>query len=115
MSETAQLPVIVIGAGPVGLAAAAHLVERGLTPLVLERGAQVGASIRVWAHVGLFSPWEYNIDTASKRLLERVHSEIAAEDRRSMTATSPSDFPVELRDWLIGFTHVLRHALHAQD
>jgi cation diffusion facilitator CzcD-associated flavoprotein CzcO len=71
MSETAQLPVIVIGAGPVGLAAAAHLVERGLTPLVLERGAQVGASIREWAHVGLFSPWEYNIDTASKRLLER--------------------------------------------
>ncbi|WP_210212800.1 FAD-dependent oxidoreductase, partial [Mesorhizobium sp. M7A.F.Ca.ET.027.03.2.1] len=34
----ANLPVAVIGAGPVGLAAAAHLVERGITPLVLERG-----------------------------------------------------------------------------
>lgn len=66
-----QLPVVVIGAGPVGLAAAAHLVERGLTPLVLERGTQIAASIREWAHVELFSPWEYNIDAASRRLLER--------------------------------------------
>lgn len=32
------LPVVVIGAGPVGLAAAAHLLERGLEPLVLEAG-----------------------------------------------------------------------------
>src|SRR3546814_20412088 len=36
-----DLPVVVIGAGPVGLAAAAHLVERGLRPLVLERGENV--------------------------------------------------------------------------
>ncbi|MDO5671782.1 MAG: FAD-dependent oxidoreductase [Actinomycetaceae bacterium] len=71
MPEAPQLPVIVIGAGPVGLAAAAHLLERGLTPLVLERGPRAGTSIREWAHVGLFSPWEYNIDAASKRLLER--------------------------------------------
>ena len=30
-----DLPVVVIGAGPVGLAAAAHTLARGLTPLVL--------------------------------------------------------------------------------
>ena len=89
MSETAQLPVIVIGAGPVGLAAAAHLVERGLTPLVLERGAQVGASIREWAHVGLFSPWEYNIDTASKRLLELgEHPKVVQERLGHSTITT---------------------------
>jgi cation diffusion facilitator CzcD-associated flavoprotein CzcO len=35
------LPVVVIGAGPVGLAAAAHLLDRGLEPLVLEAGPQV--------------------------------------------------------------------------
>jgi phytoene dehydrogenase-like protein len=29
-----SLPVVVIGAGPVGLAAAAHLLRRGLEPLV---------------------------------------------------------------------------------
>ena len=40
-----ELPVVVIGAGPVGLATAAHLRERGLTPLVLEAGATIGAAI----------------------------------------------------------------------
>ncbi|MCC7274978.1 MAG: NAD(P)-binding domain-containing protein, partial [Alphaproteobacteria bacterium] len=49
MNET--LPVAVIGAGPVGLAAAAHLVQRGLTPLVLEAGPAVGHALRQWAHV----------------------------------------------------------------
>ena len=33
-----RLPVAIIGAGPVGLAAAAHLLARGLDPLVLEAG-----------------------------------------------------------------------------
>lgn len=64
------LPVVVIGAGPVGLAAAAQLTERGLDFLVLEAGERVGASIRQWGHVGLFSPWRYGIDAAARRLLE---------------------------------------------
>jgi thioredoxin reductase len=64
------LPVVVIGAGPVGLAAAAQLAERGLDFLVLEAGDEVGASIRQWGHVGLFSPWKYDVDAAARRLLE---------------------------------------------
>ena len=54
--------VAIIGAGPVGLAAAAHVLERGLTPIVLEAGDHVGHAMRQWGHVQLFSPWEYNID-----------------------------------------------------
>lgn len=65
-----DLPVAVIGAGPVGLAAAAHLVERGLRPLVLEQGTSVGAALLEWGHVQVFSPWRYNIDGAARRLLE---------------------------------------------
>ncbi|MGX5654596.1 FAD-dependent oxidoreductase [Geodermatophilus nigrescens] len=65
-----QVPIVVIGAGPVGLAAAAHLLERGLEPLVLEAGDQVGAAIREWGHVRLFSPWEYDVDPVAVRLLE---------------------------------------------
>ncbi|GAA4287969.1 FAD-dependent oxidoreductase [Georgenia daeguensis] len=65
-----SLPVVVIGAGPVGLAAAAHLIERGLDPLVLEAGEQVGAAVREWSHIRLFSPWQYDVDAAARRLLE---------------------------------------------
>ncbi|WP_433358731.1 FAD-dependent oxidoreductase [Streptosporangium sp. CA-115845] len=64
------LPVVVIGAGPVGLAAAAHLVARGLDFVVLEAGQQAGASVAQWAHVRVFSPWRYNIDSAARQLLE---------------------------------------------
>ena len=64
------LPVAVIGAGPVGLAAAAHLHERGIPFVVFEVGDDVATSIREWAHVQLFSPWSYNIDPAARRLLE---------------------------------------------
>ncbi|UQU61286.1 NAD(P)-binding domain-containing protein [Couchioplanes caeruleus] len=63
-------PVVVIGAGPVGLAAAAHLHERGLPFTVLEAGPSAGAAIAEWGHVRLFSPWRYDIDHAARRLLE---------------------------------------------
>jgi hypothetical protein len=66
------LPVVVIGAGPVGLAAAAHLLDRGLEPLVLEAGSQVGASIAQWRHVRLFSPWCLALDPVSVGLLEQA-------------------------------------------
>ena len=67
-----KLPVAVIGGGPVGLAAAAHLIARGEEPLVFEAGAQVGANIREWGHVRLFSPWSYVVDKASAALLEEM-------------------------------------------
>ena len=65
------LPVAIIGGGPVGLAAAAHLLERGETPLIFEAGAEVGANIRQWQHVRMFSPWEFTVDRATVRLLEK--------------------------------------------
>ncbi|RUY28477.1 flavoprotein [Mesorhizobium sp. M7A.F.Ca.US.001.04.1.1] len=71
MDMMANLPVAVIGAGPVGLAAAAHLVERGIRLLILERGESVGAALLEWGHVRVFSPWEYNIDAAARALLDR--------------------------------------------
>lgn len=67
---SSQLPVAIIGAGPVGLAAAAHLIERGETPMIFEAGRIVGASVLAWGHVRMFSPWEFTVDRASVRLLE---------------------------------------------
>ncbi|GAA1877948.1 hypothetical protein GCM10009715_25820 [Paeniglutamicibacter psychrophenolicus] len=48
-------PIIVIGAGPIGLAAAAHLLERGQDVRVLEAGASAGAAMQAWGHIKLFS------------------------------------------------------------
>lgn len=62
--------VAIIGAGPVGLAAAAHALERDLTPVILEAGPEAGHAIRQWSHVHMFSPWEFNIDKACERLLQ---------------------------------------------
>lgn len=65
-----DLPVAVIGAGPQGLAAAAHLVERGLKVIVLERGAAAAAAVSEWGYVRLFSAWPELTDAAARRMLE---------------------------------------------
>lgn len=75
--------VAILGAGPVGLAAAAHALERGLEPVVLEAGPQAAAAVRQWGHVRMFSPWEYNIDKAAERLLKAT----------GWNAPSPGDYP----------------------
>ncbi|WP_411701004.1 NAD(P)-binding domain-containing protein [Conyzicola sp.] len=63
------LPVVVIGAGPQGLAAAAHLLERGLVPLVVEAGTGPGSAVFEWGHVRLFSDWSELVDASAARLL----------------------------------------------
>lgn len=70
--STQSKTVAIIGAGPVGLAAAAHALERGLTPVVVEAGPEAGHAVRQWSHVRMFSPWEYSIDRAAERLLKSV-------------------------------------------
>jgi thioredoxin reductase len=69
-NDLSALPVAVIGAGPIGLAAAVHLLDRGLVPLVFEAGPAIAAHYESFRHVQLFSPWRYNIDPAARRMLE---------------------------------------------
>ena len=68
-SAVSDLPVVVIGAGPQGLAAAANLRERGVDFVVLEAGAGPAAAVSEWSHVRLFSAWPELIDPAAARLL----------------------------------------------
>lgn len=72
MSINNSLPVAVIGAGPVGLAAAAHLSVRNQPFVLLEAGDTVAANILSWQHIRIFSPWRYNIDKAARQLLEQT-------------------------------------------
>jgi len=82
--EGSRLPVAVVGAGPIGLAAAAHLLARGETPIVFESDAHVGAAIREWGHVRLFSPWRYLVDREATALL----------DETGWTAPNPDALPL---------------------
>ncbi|MGF9696881.1 NAD(P)-binding domain-containing protein [Paenibacillus sp. MABNR03] len=88
--ELHHLPVVIIGAGPIGLAAAAHLIEAGQSFIILESGTKVGENLSKWGHVRLFSPWQYNVDKAAVRLLTQ----------KGWIAPSPDELPTgqELRD-----------------
>ncbi|MDR7381137.1 FAD-dependent oxidoreductase [Promicromonospora iranensis] len=94
------LPVVVVGAGPIGLAAAAELVERGLEPLVLERGTQPGAAVAEWNHVRLFSSWSELVDPAADRLLVPT----------GWQRPAPEAYPTG-REWVAGYLSPLAEAL----
>lgn len=81
MSVRESLPIAVVGAGPVGLAAAAHLAARNLSFVVIEAGAGPGAAVAEWGHVTIFSPWRFNIDAAARALLEPTGWRIDDLDR----------------------------------
>jgi thioredoxin reductase len=77
---SSALPVAVIGGGPVGLAAAAHLVTRGVPVKLYEAGETVAANVRDWGHVRLFSPWRFNTDAASTAILREHGWQAPAAD-----------------------------------
>lgn len=85
------LPVLIIGAGPVGLAAAANLIERGIDFAILESGDQPASAIRLWGHTRLFSPWRHLIDPASRRLLEAAGWSAPADEGGVPTGTQLVD------------------------
>ncbi|AZO65534.1 MULTISPECIES: NAD(P)-binding domain-containing protein [unclassified Mesorhizobium] len=70
MAPNSNLPVAIIGGGPVGLAAAAQLVSRGLPVRVYEAGSAVGSNLLDWGHVRVFTPWRYCVDAVARKLLE---------------------------------------------
>ncbi|GAA3883797.1 FAD-dependent oxidoreductase [Streptomyces sedi] len=100
MPEPAALPVAVIGAGPIGLAAAAHLIERGIQPLILERGDHAGAAVREWGHVRLFSTWAELVDPASEKLLAPAGWVRPAPDTYPTGAQWAEDYLQPLADTL---------------
>ena len=99
-----QHPVVVIGAGPIGLAAAAHAQSRGLHTVVLEGGASAGAAIREWGHVRLFSPWSELTDPVATALLTGA----------GWVAPQPAGYPTG-GEWVDGYLQPLADALDDTD
>lgn len=97
---TTDNPVVVIGAGPIGLAAAANLVERGLDVVVLERGDRAAGAVRGWGHVRLFSQWAELVDPAARRLLEPT----------GWRAPDPQGYPIGAQ-WASEYLQPLAEAL----
>ncbi|CAM3881004.1 NAD(P)-binding domain-containing protein [Nocardioides marinus] len=100
LTPTPGQPLVIVGAGPIGLAAAAHAVKRGLPVTVLESGAHVGAAVRGWGHVRLFSPWSELVDDAAARLLE------AGGWERPLAHEAPTG-----REWVAHYLEPLAAAL----
>ncbi|KDN88022.1 FAD-dependent oxidoreductase [Kitasatospora cheerisanensis] len=98
--DRSELPVLVVGAGPIGLAAAAHLLERGLEPLVLEAGPTAATSVRGWSHVRLFSTWAELVDPAAEKLLAPT----------GWTSPDPARYPSG-GDWVAQYLQPLADAL----
>lgn len=93
---TQELPVVVIGAGPIGLAAAAHLSLASEKFLVLEAGDRIGHHVLQWGHVRLFSSWQYNIDKAARALLDRSGWNAPADDKLPTGAELVEDYLMKL-------------------
>lgn len=99
-AATADLPVVVLGSGPIGLAAAAELVGRGLPIRVFEQGAEPAAGVRSWAHVRLFSPWSELTSPAGTALLEPT----------GWRHPAPETYPTG-GEWIAGYLAPLAAAL----
>jgi hypothetical protein len=99
---TPDLPLVIVGAGPIGLAAAAHAHSRGLPTVVLEAGPHVGASVCEWGHVRLFSPWRELVDPVAETLLQAGGWVRPDPDRYPVGAEWADDYLAPLAQALAG-------------
>lgn len=92
--------VLVIGAGPMGIAAALGALERGHDVTVLERG-EVGASLRTWGSTRFFSPLRMNVSARMRTLL----GDDMPDGEALLTGAEYADrvlVPLTLREPLLG-------------
>lgn len=83
MSRTASPRVVIVGAGPAGIRAAAALVDAGLHPVVIDEGNRAGGQIYRRPPDGFVRTPEqlYGSEAAKARALHAVFDRLAADGR----------------------------------
>lgn len=83
MSETKSSRIVIVGAGPAGIRAAATLVEAGLRPVVIDEGLHAGGQIyrRPPAGFTRTSKQLYGSEAAKARALHALFDRLVAEGR----------------------------------
>lgn len=72
--------IAVLGAGPIGIEAALYGARLGHDVTVYE-GGDVGAAVRCWGHVTMFSPWALNTSALGRAHLAATGHTLPASDR----------------------------------
>jgi len=88
--------VVIIGAGPIGLAMAARLVESKISFLIIERGISVGANILEWGDVQLFTDWQESVDYRSYQLFKKFDASISLPSQNPTGKELTNDFLIGL-------------------
>ena len=96
-------PLVIVGAGPAGLAAAAQAHARGIPTIVLEAGDTAGSAVLEWGHVRLFSPWSELVDPVAVGQLDAV----------GWVAPELASYPTG-REWVDGYLEPLAALLADQ-
>ncbi|MGX5831045.1 FAD-dependent oxidoreductase [Mesorhizobium sp. 43Arga] len=90
MSETSPRRIVIVGAGPAGIRAAAMLVEAGLHPLVIDEGHRAGGQIYRRPPAGFVRTPEqlYGAEAAKARALHGLFDRLVDEGRLTHCAGS---------------------------
>lgn len=90
MSEASSPKIVIVGAGPAGIRAAATLVEAGLHPVVIDEGHRAGGQIYRRPPEGFVRTPEqlYGSEVAKARALHRLFDRLAEERRLTCWARS---------------------------
>lgn len=112
--EKSELPVAIIGGGPVGLAAAAQLAVKGEDFILFESGSSLGTNFLDYGHVKLFSPWRYNMDAAAKELLLKNGYSLPAADELPLGLEIAENYlqPLGKLPELAPYIHLNSRVLH---
>ncbi|WP_422123234.1 NAD(P)-binding domain-containing protein [Planococcus sp. X10-3] len=109
-----QLPVAIIGGGPVGMAAAAQLAAAGKDFLLFEAASEIGANFLDYGHVRLFSTWRYNMDAAAKELFQTHGIPLPDEDHLPLGREIVTDYlkPLGKLPELAPYLHLNSKVVH---